>query len=108
MPGQPGAYSGETLDLELEGTAKKFVNSRQHFRVDRENKVVYVSKIFDWYGQKFLKDETRAVSGNRPELYLLQWLDDETRKLLESGEYRLEFIEWDWTLNERPKTKKSH
>ncbi len=107
LPLKPGAYTGKALDLELEGAATKFVNSRQHFRVDHEKKVVYVSKIFDWYGQKFLKDEKRPVAGSRPELYLLQWLDDETRKLLESGEYRLEFIEWDWTLNERPKTKES-
>lgn len=105
LPLKAGAYTGKSLDLELDGAAKQFVNSRQHFRVDRENKVVYVSKIFDWYGKKFLKDEKRPVSGDRPELFLLPWLDDETRKLLESGEYRLEFIEWDWTLNERGTTQ---
>lgn len=105
LPLKPGAYFGESLDLELEGAAKRFVNSSQHFRVDRDNKVVYVSKVFEWYGKKFLADEKRPVTGMRPEHYLLPWLDDETRKLLESGEYRVEFIEWDWTLNERPATK---
>lgn len=105
LPLKPGAYTGSKLNLELEGAAKQFVKSDQHFRVDHEKKVVYVSKIFDWYGKKFLKDEQRPVKGERPELFLLPWLDGETRKLLEGGEYRLEFIEWDWTLNERTSPK---
>lgn len=101
LPLKRGAYTGSILNSELNGAAKRFVNSSQHFRVDQENKVVYVSKIFDWYGKKFLKDEKRPVADGRAELFLLPWLDDETRKLLEDGDYRLEFIEWDWTLNER-------
>lgn len=100
LPLKPGAYNGGELDAALEGTAKRFVASPKHFRVDRDKKVVYVSKIFDWHGKNFLDDEKRAVTENRPELYLRPWLDEEARQLLESGEYRLEFIDWDWTLNE--------
>lgn len=85
---KPAPYSGQLLDLELEGAAMRFVNSTQHFRVDRDIKVVYVSKLFEWYGKKFLAGEKRPVTGTHPGNYLLARLDDKTRTLLESGEYR--------------------
>lgn len=101
LPLKPGAYTGKSLDAELDGDAVRFTKSGKHFRFDHEKKIVYVSKLFDWYGKKFLNDEKRPVAEGKPELFLLPYLDDVSRKLLESGKYRVEFIEWDWTLNER-------
>jgi hypothetical protein len=37
----------------------------------------------------------------KPELFLLPYVDAETRALLESGDYTLKIIEWNWTLNEK-------
>ena len=99
---KPGAYTGETLDEDLEAAARRFVSDERHFRVDREANIVWISKIFEWYGPKFLKDPDRPVPQNRPELYLLSWVDEETREFLESGDYELKTIEWSWTLNEKP------
>jgi len=107
LPLKSGAYTGKSLDAELDGDAVRFTKSGKHFRFDHEKKIVYVSKLFDWYGKKFLNDEKRPVAEGKPELFLLPYLDDVSRKLLESGKYRVEFIEWDWTLNERLKTKES-
>ncbi len=105
LPIKPGAYTGKSLDAELDGDAVRFTKSGKHFRFDHEKKVVYVSKLFDWYGKKFLNDEKRPVAEGKPELFLLPYLDDVSRKLLESGKYRVEFIEWDWTLNEKDSPK---
>lgn len=101
LPLKNGAWKGETLDADLEAAAKKFVADERQFKVDREKGEVHISKIFEWYGSKFLKDPQRPVKGDRPELYLANWVDPRTRKLLESGEYDLKIIEWDWTLNEK-------
>jgi len=102
LPLKSSAYKGGTLDEDLEAAAKRFVNDPRQFQVDPEQKEVRVSKIFEWYGEKFLKDPDRPVSEQRPELYLANWVDDEqTRKLLQSGQYKLELIPWDWTLNEK-------
>ena len=60
---------------------------------------MHISKIFEWYGEKFTKDPKRPAKA--PELYLLPWLDADTRKLLEAGKYQFKIIEWDWTLNEK-------
>ena len=101
LPLRAGAYTGKSLEVELEAAAKKFVTDPRHFSIDRETGEVKVSKIFEWYGPKFLQDTVRPVTGNRPEKYLLPWLDPEKRELLESGRYKLKIIEWDWTLNEK-------
>ncbi|MBC8352262.1 MAG: DUF547 domain-containing protein [Planctomycetes bacterium] len=101
LPLMPAAYSAKSLDQDLEAAAKKFVGDERHFKVDKESGEVQISKIFEWYGQKFLDDPDRPVSGNKPELYLTGWVDKDVRKLLESGKYKLKIIEWDWTLNEK-------
>ena len=102
LPLKPGAYTGKTLDADLEAAARKFVTDERHFKVVPEKREVHVSKIFEWYGPKFLDDPNRPVKAERPELYLLHWIKDpESRKLLESGDYDLKIIEWSWTLNEK-------
>jgi len=100
LPLKAGAYKGETLDDDLESAAKKFVSDKRHFTVDKEKGEVQISKIFEWYGPKFLKDPVRKVEGDRPEAYLTHWVDKDIKEMLESGEYKLKIIEWDWTVNE--------
>lgn len=101
LPLKPGAYSAKSLDQDLEAAAKKFVNDERHFKVDKESGEIRISKIFEWYGPKFLNDPDRPVSGSKPELYLTGWVDKDVRELLQSGKYKLKIIEWDWTLNEK-------
>lgn len=97
----PAAYRGATLDRDLEAAAKKFVADPRHFKIDKDKNEVHISKIFEWYGPKFLKDPKRPVPGDRPELYVLPWVDEETRQFLQKGKYTLKIIEWNWTLNEK-------
>lgn len=100
LPLKPSAYRGESLDVDLDAAAKRFVADTRHFAVDKKNGEVRISKIFEWYGPKFLKDPQRPVQGSRPELYLTPWVDKDVQELLKSGKYKLKTIEWDWTLNE--------
>ena len=101
LPLKPSAYTGNSLDKDLESAAKKFVSDERHFKVDKESGEVRISKIFEWYGPKFLNDPKRPVKGDQPELYLTRWVDKDDRAFLESGKYKLKIIEWDWTLNEK-------
>lgn len=101
LPLKPGAYNGKNLNADLEAAAKKFVTDERHFKVDHEKKEVQISKIFEWYGEKFLKDPKLKVESGKPERYLSHWVDEETKKLLESGGYSLKIIEWNWTINEK-------
>jgi len=99
LPLRAGAWKGETLDEDLDAAARKFASDERHFKVDPAKKEVWISKIFEWYGAKFTADPKRPVS--KPELYLLPYVSPEARKLLESGDYTVKIIEWNWTLNEK-------
>jgi hypothetical protein len=99
LPLKKGAYAGETLDADLDAAAKKFVSDERHFKIDPEKKEVHISKIFEWYGEKFTKDPTRPAE--RPERYLMPWASPEAKALLGSDDYQLRIIEWNWTLNEK-------
>lgn len=101
LPLKAGAYNGKNLNADLEAAANKFIADERHFKVDHERKEVQISKIFEWYGEKFLKDPKLAVDSGKPEGYLAHWADEKTAKLLESGEYALKIIEWNWTINEK-------
>ena len=99
LPLKKGAYTGENLDKSLDEAAGKFVKDPRHFQVDPKTGEIQISKIFEWYGEKFVKDPKRPAE--RPEHYLKHWADEDVRKLLESNKYKLKIIEWDWTLNEK-------
>jgi hypothetical protein len=99
LPLRNRAYTGAGLDTALEAAAKKFVSDERQLKVDHEAREIQISKIFEWYGPKFTKDPTRPA--DKPERYLKYWVDEQTRRLLESGDYKIKIIEWDWTLNER-------
>ena len=99
LPIKGSAWTGDALDTDLEAAAKKFVSDERQFKVDRDRKEIQISKIFEWYGEKFTKDPDRPAE--KPELFLARWVGDDVRKMLESGEYKLKIIEWEWTLNER-------
>jgi hypothetical protein len=81
LPLKASAWTGSTLDADLDAAARKLVADERHFKVDKAKKEVWISKIFEWYGEKFLKDPKRPF--------------------LESGDYTLKIIEWNWTLNEK-------
>lgn len=99
LPLRAGAWTGATLDQDLEAAAKRFASDERHFKVDKAKKEVWISKIFEWYGEKFTKDPVRPAK--KAELYLAPYVDADTRRMLESGDYTLRIIEWNWTLNEK-------
>ena len=105
QPLKPSAWTGAALNDDLEAAAKQFVSDKNYFFVDKEKGEINISKIFEWYGEKFTKDAQRPVE--KPELFLLPWLSGDAKALLESGKYKLKIIEWNWTLNETAPKKSS-
>lgn len=98
QPLKASAWTGASLEEDLEAAARQFVGDKKYFFVDKDKKEVNISKIFEWYGEKFTKDPNRPAA--KPELYLLPWLSGDAKAVLEQGDYKLKIIEWDWTLNE--------
>jgi hypothetical protein len=99
LPIRAGAWKGETLDADLDAAAKRFAHDPRHFKADPAKKEIQISKIFEWYGPKFTKDPKRPVE--KAELFLLPYVDADAKALLESGDYTVKIIEWNWTINEK-------
>jgi hypothetical protein len=102
-------YYGHKLHQQLEDQTKRFLSNPISFRIDRENKKVYLSAILQpsWRGKEFIskfgtdkkfKDqepETRAVLN-----FITKYLPRRDIDFLEVENYSIKFLRYDWTLND--------
>lgn len=97
---QSWAYRGDRLTDQLEQVTRAFVNDPSRNRFDRERKIAYLSKIFDWFSNDFETD-----SGSLQK-YLRRYVDDpDLARELEAERYTVMFLEYDWKLNGVPPRK---
>jgi uncharacterized protein DUF547 len=86
-------YIGEHLNNQLKEQGRVFCLDPRKFRIDKENNVVYLSEIFKWFGEDFiLKYEKKDE---------LQKFNESDRRYLSLGEYKIKYIKYDWSLNEK-------
>lgn len=76
------------LDIRLDELARQSLRQQHTFRLDDSENVVYLSRIFEW----FMKDFAPTTTG------LIKYLNQYTAKPIPM-DYRVEFMEYDWTLN---------
>ncbi|MGD1712779.1 DUF547 domain-containing protein [Dapis sp. BLCC M172] len=100
------AYTGKQLEKQLDDQAKKFLGNSQGFRIDSQNNTVYLSKIFQWFGQDFEQTyaQTENIDGlNKTETsivnYARQYVNYDAQKFLAKGGYKVKYSNYDWSLN---------
>jgi Protein of unknown function, DUF547 len=99
-------YTGENLDKQLDDQVRKWLSS-QGLRIDRTQNRVSVSSIFKWFGEDWQK--TYAANdkfvGNEKERAVLNFISNyvspEDKNYLEQGDYKLEYLNYDWLLNKQ-------
>jgi hypothetical protein len=101
-------YEGSKLTDQLADQVRKFMGNSRKFRVDRGGGDVYLSPIFKWFGEDFVAkygtstkfsgpdEEERAVLN-----FVSRYLAPGDRAYLETGSYDIEYLDYDWTLNEQ-------
>lgn len=101
-------YYGERLDEQLDDQARRFMKSPLRFRIDREKNIVYISKIFDWYGKDFINrfyrpDSLKKYSKTENAVlhFTSKFVSKEDAQFLLQGGYEIEYLHYDWTLNEQ-------
>jgi hypothetical protein len=91
------AFTADRLDAQLEENARAFVNDPTKNRFDRENRVAYLSKIFEWFEPDFRAHGESLLN------YVRRYVGDpELAADLATQPYRVEFLEYDWHLNGVP------
>ncbi len=102
-------YAGEVLDRQLEDQTRRFLADTEKFRLDEAARTVYLSPIFEWFGEDFLAaygpgrigsgrtDAERAVLS-----FVAQRLPSGPGRKLAQRRWTVSYLDYDWSLNERP------
>lgn len=98
-------YTGDQLDTQLEEQVRGWVGSSEGLQIDRNGKRVAVSSIFKWFGEDW-KDQyetTTGFVGNEKERaflnFISQHVSEEDRAYLQKGDYKLDYLDYNWALN---------
>lgn len=84
------AYYPDKLQEQLEFRAELIIDRPNYVFLDEEKKTVVLNKIFDWYGDQFRENSGTLVNYvNKYKFYKVP------------EDYKVEFQEYDWTLNDR-------
>lgn len=90
------AFVPDRLDIQLDDSIVRFLSDRSRNRLD--GNTLKVSKIFDWYGDDW--EDLNAFFSRHAVI-----LADSTagQRLIRSGEFDLDFLSYDWSLNDIPR-----
>lgn len=100
------AYLGTVLQHQLKGAALRFIRATKFNRVDPVHRKVALSKIFEWYGPDFVPGFFVKPLAKRSRIetavirFVAEYSNPAERTLLESNEFSLSYLNYDWTLNE--------
>jgi hypothetical protein len=100
-PPQPRfAYTEENVQAMLEEETREYLNSERGTRIDRAKNTLYLSKIFEWFGDDFIKKSGSVINFIKP------YVDAEVRAFMEQDP-EISYLHYDWALNAKEPLKKS-
>jgi hypothetical protein len=101
-------YEESKLDFQLETQTRTFLSYGKNYSIDRDKRTIYLSSIFNWFGEDFIEvytPESGFVDANQKERAVLYFISlhvpEEDKRYLEKGSYSIRYQKYDWTLNER-------
>jgi len=103
-------YTSEKLYDQLKRQARKMLSDNRGIKIDRENNVIHLTDIFNWYEEHFIEQygEIKKFRDKEPNIrsylnFILEFAPKETAKYLTTREYTVKFQNYNWLLNERTK-----
>jgi len=102
-------YRAGRLDEQLDDQVKKYLATNKGIRWDKDNSILHLSNVFQAHTKTFLvSDKWAAIKKFRKRKdeeriwlnFILPHLSEEDIRYLETSEFKIKFIEFDWHLNE--------
>ena len=90
------AYTSEQLETQLTNNARAFFADPDKFRIDRENRTVFLSPILDWFKTDFGQDRQERLAFIKPFLP-----DENDLAILDEKSIKIKYLDYDWNINER-------
>ena len=101
---EQAAYEPQTLEERLDEAMKLFIRESRNVRIDRERKVLVMSKILDWFQNDFTEWYMKNHGAKEAAVtdYLKLYLPKADRDFLEQhSDVKIEYNDYDWTLNDQ-------
>ncbi len=89
------AYDGKTVFSQLEENAQLYLNDHNKNQLDRENKILYLSEIFKWFKDSFVKRY-----GSLKET-AIHFINESDAKFLEENDITIKYMRYNWQLNKQ-------
>ncbi len=106
-------YLPEKIDEQLDEQIKKYFSSPQGLKIDHTAKTVHMSVIFKLNEKRFINkyEQIKKFRNKKPNIraflnFVVNYIDPGDAKRIQDGDYKVEFIRYNWTLNEQPKQTK--
>lgn len=99
---RPELPTGDALEAMLAVAASEFIADPANVFIDHEARTIFLSAIFKWYRKDYLNwlRANGRPANNGVIDYVVAIADDELAKELEAAlGYRIEFRDFDWTIN---------
>ncbi len=101
-------FTEEKLSAQLDDQSRRFLGAPHRFQIDREKKIVRLSPILKWYGGDFTSvyNAAGAIQGHSADEnavleFARRYVGPEDAKFLFENTYRVEFLDYNWSLNEQ-------
>ena len=95
LRGEP--YTGARLDGQLRDQGRQFMAATAKNRVDDAARVVWLSKIFDWYEADFRRPPGSVLA------FAEKYFPPDSAAALKAGGFKIKYTDYDWTLNDIPR-----
>lgn len=92
------AYTADELEEQLELNTRDFFSRSNNARVDRDENVVYLSSILDWFGEDFGNTQQERLQ------FLLPYLPDDIAAVAQKPNVTIEYLDYNWDLNAQSAT----
>jgi len=87
------AYKGESVIKQLEENGRIYLKDSDKNRLDKENKILYLSEIFKWFKESFVKRY-----GSLKET-AIHFLNNDEGDYLMKNEVSVKYLKYNWKLN---------
>ncbi len=88
-------YRAEKLEEQLDAQAVSFINDKSRNYLDKENKVLYLSRIFKWYKGDFINNGEGIAD------YVAGYLNPDDAEFVRNNKVAIKYLDYDWGLNEQ-------
>ena len=88
------AYLPDNLFQLMDRQAERFLNDKDKNYLDKEDKELYLSMIFKWYGRDFRKADSSVIN------HVLKYLNEDDKNFIRQNNVDdISYLDYNWKLN---------